>query len=409
MKGLIKKMLDEALILKADKQNSSLVVFSNNADVKQASQETFRSKEALKGAGFKWDNEIKAWVTPMDNFEEAKKTLEGVNKSGEFIGKLEDLEEFLRSSEDFQGKGNLMDKITLYVQDLANATDEKAMSEEIKRYLTFFASFKGHSFYNTFLIWIQKPSATSVAGFKQWEKRFRRVKKGAKGIMIFIPIFNKLTDKGDAGNNDTGLDKEVSKGGAVRFKPGYVFDISDTEPIDERGDVPETPKWFMEAEPTERTKELYSYLSEILDNMGVNLTKGDAKGGEKGYSAGNHINMSSDIEGAGEVSTLVHELAHELMHWKKSSIFYQGDETKFDKGLKELQAESVAYIVMKHYELPVQHQPTYLALWKGNKEKVLANMKVISEVAKFVINEIDKVAGQAKSPEQENIDEDLYL
>ena len=143
--------------------------------------------------------------------------------------------------------------------------------------------------------------------------------------------------------------------------------------------------------------------------MGVKLTKGDAKAGEKGYSAGNHINMSSEVEGAGEVSTLIHELAHELMHWKKSSIFYQGDEVKYDGPIKELQAESVAYIVMKHYGLPAQHQTTYLALWKANKDKILANMKVISDVAKFIIDEIDKVAGQSAAPEETNIDEDLYL
>jgi hypothetical protein len=406
MKDLIKKMLDEALILKADKQNDKLVVFSNSTDAKLASQETFRNKEALKSSGFKWDNDIKAWVSPMDNFEEAKKTLEGINKSSEFVGKLEDLEEFVKNSEDFQGKGNLMDKINLYVQDLANATDEKAMSAEIKRYLTFFAGFRGHSFYNTLLIWIQNPKATKVAGFRQWETKHRRVKKGGKGIMIFAPIFTK--GKKDEPGDDKELDKEVSKGSPVRFRPVYVFDISDTEPIDERGDVPATPEWFSQSEPTERTKELYSYLSEILDNMGVKLTKGDAKGGEKGYSAGNHINMSSDVEGAGEVSTLVHELAHELMHWKKSSIFYQGDETKYDKGLMELQAESVAYIVMKHYDLPVQHQPTYLALWKGNKEKILANMKVISDVAKFIIDEIDKTAG-LNADATKQVDEDLYL
>ena len=406
MKDLIKKMLDEALILKADKQNDKLVVFSNNTDAKLASQETFRNKEALKTSGFKWDNDIKAWVSPIDNFEEAKKALESINKSSEFVGKLEDLEEFIKNSEDFQGKGNLMDKINMYVQDLANATDEKAMSAEIKRYLTFFASFRGHSFYNTLLIWIQKSNATKVAGFRQWEAKHRRVVKGAKGIMIFAPIF--IKGKKEEPGSDKELDKEVSKGAPVRFRPVYVFDISDTEPIDERGSVPETPKWFEESEPTERTKELYSYLSEILDNMGVNLTKGDAKGGEKGYSAGNHINMSSDVEGAGELSTLVHELAHELMHWKKSSIFYQGDEIKYDKSIKELQAESVAYIVMKHYGLPVQHQPTYLALWKGNKEKILANMKVISDVAKFIIDEIDKVAA-ASTKNSEELDEDLYF
>jgi hypothetical protein len=408
MKHLIRKMLDEALILKVDKQNDRLVVQSNETDPKKASQETFRNKETLKANDFEWKNEIKSWVTPITNFDNAKKVLDSINKSGDFVDKLESLEEYVANSENFSGKGNLMDKINLYIQDLANATDEKAMSAEIKRYLSFFASFRGHSFYNTLLIWIQKPNATKVAGFRQWEKKFRRVKKGAKGIMIFAPVMTKSKDGMVMTVRDEELDKEVEvkRGAPVRFMPVYVFDISDTEAIDERGETPETPKWFEESEPTEKTQELYKYLSEILDNMGVSLTKGDTKGGEKGYSAGNHINMSSPIEGAGEVSTLVHELAHELMHWKKSSIFYQGDEIKYDKAVKELQAESVAYIVMKHYELPVQHQPTYLALWKANKEKILANMKVISNVAKFIIDEIDKIAN---SNAKENLDEDWYL
>jgi hypothetical protein len=412
MKNLIKKMLDEALVLKADKEKGMLVVQSNETDTKKASQETFRNKEALKSSGFKWGPTVNydapVWVTDMANFEEAKKTLDSINKSSEFVGKIEDLEEFVSNSEDFKGKGNLMDKINMYVQDLANATDEKAMTAEIKRYLSFFAGFRGYSFNNTLLIWIQKPNATKVAGFKKWEEKFRRVKKGAKGIMIFAGVPRGGGKSKEEAIDDSGLDSAIESGRSMRFFPVYVFDISDTEPIDERGDVPETPKWFEESEPTERTKELYSYLSEILDNMGVNLTKGDAKGGEKGYSAGNHINMSSSVEGAGEVSTLVHELAHELMHWKKSSIYYQGDEVKYNSAIKELQAESVAYIVMKHYDLPVQHQPTYLALWKANKEKILENIKVISNVAKFIIDEIDKVAAQ-NLKNSEELDEDFYL
>lgn len=413
MKDLIKKMLDEALVLRVDKANNKLVVQSNETDAKKASQETFRNKETLKANGFEWGPNAKptpypakAWITDIDKFEEAKKVLADINKSGEFVDKLETLEEFVANAEDFQGKGNLMDKINMYVQDLANITDEKALSAEIRRYLTFFAGFRGHSFYNTLLIWIQKPNATKVAGFRQWEKKFRKVKKGAKGIMIFAPVMTK-TKKDDGQIDDSGLDNEVKKGYPVRFVPVYVFDISDTEPIDERGEIPPIPTWFEESEPTERTKELYKYLSEILDNMGVKLTKGDAKGGEKGYSAGNHINMSSEIEGAGEVSTLIHELAHELMHWKKSSIYYQGDEVKYDAAIKELQAESVAYTVMKHYGLSVQHQATYLALWKANKEKILANIKVISDVSKFIIDEIDKQAGTDSSKKE--LDEDLYF
>jgi hypothetical protein len=122
--------------------------------------------------------------------------------------------------------------------------------------------------------------------------------------------------------------------------------------------------------------------------MGIQISKSGSERGEKGYSAGNKINISSAREGAGEVSTLVHEIAHELMHWKKSSIYYQENT---DAKLKELQAESVSYVVLKHYELPAEHHPTYLALWKANKDKIKENVKVITDVAKFIITEIDKI------------------
>jgi len=401
MKKLIKKFLYEALILKVDKPNNKLIVQSNEPDAKKASQETFRNKEALKANGFKWVNNF--WTTDINNFETAKETLSKINKSSEFVGKLEELQDFVENSEDFQGKSNLMDKINMYISDLANATDDRAVSAELKKYFDFFARFRGHSFYNTMLIWIQNPNATKVAGFRQWQDKFnRRVVKGAKSIMIFAPMFSKK-DKTDDIEDDGSIDKSALSTIPVRFRPVNVFDIADTEPMNEKGEVPKTPEWFTESEPTERTKELFSYVKEAAEDMGIKITMGDAKAGEKGYSAGDHINMSSSVDGAGELSTLIHEFAHELMHWKKTSLFYQGDDVKFDSAIKELQAESVAYTVMKHYDLPVQHQPTYIALWKGNKEKILANIRVISEVAKFIIDAIDKVA------ERKQIDENLYL
>jgi hypothetical protein len=119
--------------------------------------------------------------------------------------------------------------------------------------------------------------------------------------------------------------------------------------------------------------ELYKYFIELCEDMGIEISKSGSERGEKGYSAGNKINISSAKEGAGEVATLVHEIAHELMHWKKSSIYYQENT---DGELRELQAESVSYVVLKHYELPTEHHPTYLALWKANKDKIKANLKV---------------------------------
>jgi hypothetical protein len=57
--------------------------------------------------------------------------------------------------------------------------------------------------------------------------------------------------------------------------------------------------------------------------------------------------------------------------------------------MKELQAESVSYVVLKHYNLPVAHHPTYLALWKANSEKIRKNMDIITKCAKYIIEGID--------------------
>jgi len=59
--------------------------------------------------------------------------------------------------------------------------------------------------------------------------------------------------------------------------------------------------------------------------------------------------------------------------------------------MKELQAESVSYVIMKHYDLPVTQHPTYLALWKANNEKIMANLKVINKCAAYIIDGIDSV------------------
>ena len=408
MLDLIKTKLYETLVLKLNRPKNELVVVSDLPNERDASGETYRNKEKLKANKlFNWNGELKAWVTSADNFEKARILLNSLNSADKFIEKIEDLQDFVVKTENFDGKQLLLNKLSTYVNDLANATDEKAMSAEIRRYLTFFAKFKGHSFSNTILIWIQRPDATKVAGFNQWEKFHRKVKKGAKGIMIFAPVFERKNNGSNEPEmpDDTQLDKEVlNTKTPVSFRPVYVFDIKDTEPIDSRGEVPETPEWFLEAEPTERTKELYAYAEAAIKNMGITLTHSDPNGGERGWSKGDHINMTSSVAGAGELSTLFHEWAHELMHWKRTSLFYQGDDVKSNAAIKELQAESVAYVVMRYFNLPVQHQPTYIALWKGNKDKILINLKIISNVSKFIIDEINKIANKFK-----DINEDLFL
>jgi len=400
----IKTKLKESLILKRVSETGKIAVFSDETDERKASQETFKNKEILKKSGFKWDTNLNAWTINDSEFQNAQSVLNSINKKEVLIKKLEDIEVLIKNS-DAPNKNQLNDRIKLFVDDLAQATDEAAADAKIKQYLNFFSKFRKHSFTNSLLIFIQNPNATKVAGFRQWEEKFhRRVKKGAKGLMIFAPITSK-TNKGEENNNLDSSDEVV----ITRFKPVYVFDISDTEPINEKGNTPEEPQWFDNNTPNETADELTKYVEILISDLGINLTKNDAKGEEKGFSSGNHINLTSNIEGVGQLSTLIHELAHELMHWKRSSPFYDEENIKSNnnRALQELQAESVSYTVLRHYNIPVQHHATYLALWKANKDSIKNNMEIIIKVSKFIIEKIDKIEEEFKTKKEQPIQEFL--
>jgi len=435
-------IMEMALNLQHDKENGRLSAVSDEGDASFNSQDTFMIKDVLKKDGFKWDG--KAWSIEDSQFDKAKVTIAKANekladqleksttskyrnygddeqksarvskareKAKEIIDNLKDLEAFVE--ENIPDAGSLVkSKIDDYVRDLANITDEAALSSEIRRYLSFFTKFHKYTLHNRMLIYIQRPTATHVAGFKTWQTKFKRaVTKGSKPIAILAPIMRRIPrqykkdDKGEfltRPNWKTGKPEKIPlEQFTGRWRAVNVFDIEDTYALDELdGAIPEQPEWFGGDDESDTASSLVEYLKYAIENMGIKVTKDAAMGGEKGYSAGGHINLSSDVKGAGEASTLVHEFAHELMHWRKSSPFYQqgneGDEIKKmftkDAALHELQAESVSYTVLKHYELPVQHHPTYLALWKANKDKILANLELISNVATFIIKKVDDMA-----------------
>ena len=393
-------LMREALKLHHNKENGfygnegTLIVISD-LEGRAAGQETFKNKALLKQNGFEWIDG--AWITPASNFEKAKETLSLANKVEYIIDKLEDLEsEVNQASTDdkptLDNKALLKAKLEEYINDLANATDEVALSAEIRRYLTFFAKFHNYSYHNRILIYIQRPNATRVASFGAWKAKHRQVVKGAKGILILAPIISK--SKKPEGEDDEDLDLASDVKG---FKAVNVFDIADTIAVDERGEIPDTPKWFDDNTPSETADTLFGAVTEVAKDMGINVTRDASMKGEKGYSAGDHINISSDVEGVGGLSTMIHELAHELMHRKSSSIYYvDNGEGKNATELKELQAESVSYVVLKHYGIPVSHHATYLALWKANKERIQNNLEIISKVSQFIITKIDEQVSRGK-------------
>ena len=87
-------------------------------------------------------------------------------------------------------------KLTLEMahDQLVAGVEAITTSDQWLAYLAVAAKFTRYSANNTFLIMMQRPDATRVAGFHTWKSLGRSVKKGSKGIAILCPV--RATDDG---------------------------------------------------------------------------------------------------------------------------------------------------------------------------------------------------------------------
>lgn len=391
---LIREAINEKLVLK--RHQDKLAATSDLETRADQSKETFRNKDKLKAAGFRWDSGINSWTISTDEFSNAMKIINSINKVEAFVEKVEDLQEFVVDADNLSKRDELSQRLDGFIKNLTTEIDEKAASDEIKRFLDFQSKLRKRSFHNGLLIYIQKPTATHVEGFRTWEQKFgRRVKKGAKAISILAPRTpkkNKVEDETD----DTDIDQQVKRKNFTFFIPVNVFDISDTEAIPGKEHLyAQEPEWHASNSPDEKAENISKYATQLATELGVKMTQDAANRGEQGYAAGDHINITSTVAGVNKSATIIHEIAHELMHFQKSSVFFI--EPPPSRAEKELQAESVSYLVLKHYDLPAQHQATYLALWKANKDSIRANLGIIKKVSDFIIQKIDDIASEDKS------------
>ncbi|MDD9205758.1 ArdC family protein, partial [Georgenia sp. 10Sc9-8] len=98
-------------------------------------------------------------------------------------------------------------------------------TEQWERFLTLARSFHSYSLNNVLLIAAQRPTATAVAGFKQWQAKGRQVRTGEKALKIFGYATKKITEEDPA----TGQELERT---TTYYPVLSVFDIAQPDPID---------------------------------------------------------------------------------------------------------------------------------------------------------------------------------
>lgn len=256
-----------------------------------------------------------------------------------------------------------VDEITKKLEDGVKNVFENGNYAE---YLKVMSKFHNYSVNNCILIAMQKPEATMVAGYKKWQKEFKRqVKKGEKSIKIIAPLpHKKLVEK-------DGEEKEVSW---ISYRAVPVFDISQTE----GAEIPTI------CHDLKGTVEEYTTIIGKLESLSeVSIVYEDIKGNAKGYysDAEKKITICKGMEEKQTIKTLVHEITHSILHRK-------GAETDTDRRTREVQAERVAYVVCDYLGIDTSdYSFEYIASWSSNKEtkELKASLDIIQDTAKKII------------------------
>ena len=161
--------------------------------------------------------------------------------------------------------------------------------------------FHNYSFGNILEIARQKPDATRVAGLYAWNQLGRKVKKGERGIRILAPVIGIRRKKDAEAEKDIRTHNQAV---LVGFRSAYVFDVSQTE----GKELPE-----LSERVTGNVGEYREGLVDFISAQGIQLEFKESIAPALGMSYGGRIAILPGQGAAEEFSTLVHELAHEML------------------------------------------------------------------------------------------------
>lgn len=245
-------------------------------------------------------------------------------------------------------------------QRLAEQVQALRSGADWARWLQVARRFPTYSFGNILLIAAQQPDATAAAGFHAWKALGRHVDKGQRGLQILAPVVRRTAHPAGKDSNPHGASpaeggtsnapadpvhsapdtQQHGRGQVAGFRVAYVWDVSQTsgQPL------PTQPRPQLLA--GQAPAGLWDSLAALLTDRGFTLERGDC-GGANGLTdfAAGKVRVRADVDDAQAVKTLAHEAGHVLLHTPVDFTPAGGATTAGCRGVKEVEAESVAYLI----------------------------------------------------------------
>jgi hypothetical protein len=254
-------------------------------------------------------------------------------------------------------------ELTSYLEDTMTEFTDSIVQDpvEIDRFIRLWSDNLGlhdYSWGNCVLAWIQYPQVSMLAGFKKWKSLGRNVLRGERAIKILAPLIRKI--------RDTETDDEIYV--VTGFKYVNVFDVNQTD-----------------------GKNLsFGHEKMVKGNISFNeirkisplpvIVKYD------GTSNGNITPERILIAPKDNRSAMVACLCHEIAHYKLNHL-----DSDLDKETKEVEAETVSYIVTSYLGLENEKAQYYVGAWNGTGNKLKGRGRKIISVAEAIIRDIEKL------------------
>ena len=284
-------------------------------------------------------------------------------------------------------QGKDMDSI---MQSLESGVEELFTSNRYQEFLKTMAKFHNYSFNNTMLIAMQRPDATLVTSYKNWQSMGRQVMKGEKGLTIIAPApYKKMKEKEVLDENQRpimGSDgkpkTEQVEVTVPHFKAVTVFDIAQTsgEPIQTLA-----PELL-----TAAVQDFDSFMQAIQKISPVPIRFDEIDGNANGYyhNADKEIVIKKGLSESQTLKTAIHETVHAKLHDRE---IMESLGVEKDRLTKEVEAESVAYCVCSSFGLDTSdYSFPYIAGWSSSREmkEMKASMDVIRKTAGEMIDQL---------------------